>query len=279
MATEFVRVFSMQGFDKGAAPRWQMVPTAGDRYVALREGAGLTVSSSNPAILTVTEIDLAAIPATGERMPLLAGDRIFRLHGVGKGHAHVQARRDAISVVELQVNTKNRKSVRITFNFVKDSGGHQTARATASASQWIRTINYIYNGQANIFATLRSSRPVNVASDLGPQVMWTAGAGNEWNTVTALGDVGADMNFFMVWEYEQDATPLIDNTDAGTLGGNCIFEDAAGAAVAVTMAHEMGHFLSRPDHYDAPRKHHLMHGITDERGIHLPKADVNGMNP
>ncbi len=109
--------------------------------------------------------------------------------------------------------------------------------------------------------------------------MWTAGAGSEWNTVTALGDAGSDMNYFLVWEYEQDATPTVDNTDAGTLGGNCIFEDNAGRAIGVTMAHEMGHYLGRPDHYDNARKKDLMHGITDERGINLPKADVNGMNP
>ena len=109
--------------------------------------------------------------------------------------------------------------------------------------------------------------------------MWDATPTSEWNTVTALGDASADMNYFLVWEYEQDATPTIDDTDAGTLGGNCIFEDNAGFHVGVTMAHELGHFLGRHDHYVVARRLELMYGTTDQRGIHLTKDDVNGMNP
>jgi len=177
------------------------------------------------------------------------------------------------------VDVKNKKSVRVTFNFVRDSAGHHTTRVPASAGHWVSTMNYVYNGQANIHVILRSARGVAAAVDLGTEVMWDASAGSEWNTVTALGDAGADMNYFLVWEYEQDATPTVDDTDAGTLAGNCIFEDHAGTAIGVTMAHEMGHFLGRPDHYVGARRLELMYGITDQRGIHLTKTDVNGMNP
>jgi hypothetical protein len=87
------------------------------------------------------------------------------------------------------------------------------------------------------------------------------------------------MNFYMVGRYEQDATPSTDDTDAGTLTGHCLFEDGAGVQVGETMAHELGHHLGAPDHYDASRRHHLMYGITDARGWHLPKQDINIMNP
>jgi hypothetical protein len=94
-----------------------------------------------------------------------------------------------------------------------------------------------------------------------------------------LGDNGADMNYFLVWEYEQDNTPDVDDADAGTLGSNCIFEDNAGREIGVTMAHEMGHHLGRDDINNAAQKNFLMYGVTDQRGVHLAKEDVNVMNP
>jgi hypothetical protein len=245
----------------------------------LRGGAGLTVTSTDPGVVSVREIGAADLPSGGEPMPIQAGDRIIRLYGAAKGNARIQAKSGTTTVVELEVDAKDKKTVKVSFNFVKDSAGHKTNRVAASAAGWLGTINYIYNGQANIYATLHATRTVAVPSDLGDQVMWTAGAVSEWNTVTGMGDAGADFNYFLVWEYEQDTTPAIDHTDAGTLGRNCIFEDNAGVKVGITMAHEMGHHLGADDHYDVARKHHLMHGITDERGIHLKKSDVNTMNP
>jgi hypothetical protein len=279
MAAEWHKVFNMRGFDKDATPTWQMVPVGGDRYMALRNGAGLTVTSNDPTVLTVTEIKQTHIPKLPERMPIQPNDRIFKLHGVKKGNARVQAKSGATIDVELEVDTKDRKTVRVSFNFVQDSAGHKTVRFAASSPHWVATMNYVYDEQANIHIKLCHNRTAKVAVDLGPQVMWDPTPTSEWNTVTALGDVSADMNYFLVWEYEQDATPAIDNTDAGTLAGNCIFEDNAGVHVGVTMAHELGHFLGRPDHYVVARRLELMYGITDQRGIHLTKADVNGMNP
>jgi hypothetical protein len=279
MTAEFVKVFTMQGFDKYAVPnRWQMVPVGGVRYIALRGGTGLTVSSTAP-LLKVTEIKQSDLPAGPDKQGLQSGDRIFKLEGSSKGAASVQAKSDANLVVALDVNTKDKKSVILSFNFIHDSANHKTNRSPASAANWVNEMCYIYEGQANIQPTLRATRIVNVPSDLGQEVLWSAGASNEWVTVTALGDAAADMNFFMVWEYEQDATPGIDNTDAGALGGNCIFEDAAGKQVSETMAHEMGHFLGCPDQYVAARKRELMYGYTDTRGAHLSKIDVNIMNP
>lgn len=283
MAASFEKVFDMMGFDKAAAPRrWQMVPVNGDRYIALRDGADLTVTSNDPRTLTVTETSLAQIPRSfgyGSPQPLHATDRVLKLTGVAHGGARVLAKRGATTVVELEVDVKNKLTVRTSFNFVRDTGGHRTNRAAASAQSWVNSMNYVYNGQANVFITLLHARSITVQQDLGPQVMWTATAPNEWDTVTALGDTGADMNYFLVWEYEQDNTPTVDDTDAGTVGSNCIFEDNAGREVGVSMAHEMGHHLGRPDIYNSAQMHFLMYGITDQRGVHLAKEDVNVMNP
>lgn len=279
MAAEFVKVFTMKGFDKYATPnRWQMVPVGGKRYVALRDGKNLNVSSTVP-LLKVTEIKQSEIPTNSDKQSLQASDRIFLLEGLNKGAASVQAKNGTQLVVALDVNTKEKKKVILSFNFVRDSAGHTTNRSQASAAKWVNEMHYIYNGQANIQPTLRAARAVTVAADMGDQVMWSAGTASEWVKVTALGDAAADMNFFMVWEYEQDTTPGIDNTDAGALGGNCIFEDAAGKQVSETMAHEMGHFLGCPDQYEVTRKRELMYGYTDVRGAHLSKIDINIMNP
>jgi hypothetical protein len=193
MATSFEKVFDMMGFDKAAAPRrWQMVPSNGIRYVALRDGVGLTVTS-NPGALTVTETTLPHIPRNfgyGPALKLEAADRVLKLTGVAHGSARVQAKRGATTVVELEVDIKDKMTVRTSFNFVRDNAGHRTNRAAASALRWVNSMNYTYNGQANIFITLLHNRTATVQQDLGPQVMWTSTAPNEWDTVIAWAITG-----------------------------------------------------------------------------------------
>jgi len=284
MAAQFHRAFNIQGFDRDPTPRWQMVPVGGDRYVILRDGAGLTVTSQGPAVVTVTEVTQRQLP-TANRRSFQSGDRFFKLHGVTKGNARIRASRGTSSVVELEVDTKNRKNVSVTFNFVQDNAGHKTRRNTAQTTNWLWMINLIYNNQANIFVTQRAARAVTVPANLGAVVRFSshltgvAASEHEWDDVIATGDAGADVNFFMVWEYEQDATPGTDQTDAGHLNGNVLYEDSAGRQNGETMAHEIGHYLGVGDNYDAARQRELMYGYTDTRGIHLPKAHVNTMNP
>lgn len=281
MATEFFRVIKMKGFDRHQTPPWQMVPVDGDRYVQLRDGAGLTVTSTNPAVVTATEVNMSQVP-TGDREIIPSGARIFKLHGASKGNARIQARNSGgTAAAELEVDTKNRKTVRVTWNFVRDNAGHRTWRARASTTQWVRDINHIYTGQANIEVIQQGARLVRVEQDLGTEVRRAAGAADERAVVEALGDTTADLNFFMVWEYESDflAGTGPDRVDASRIGNTVFYEDRAGSQTGETMAHEIGHYLGVSDHYDAARKHHLMHGYTDERGVHLPKEDVNVMNP
>jgi hypothetical protein len=183
------------------------------------------------------------------------------------------------------VDTKNKKTVTVSFNFVRDSAGHRTRRNTSQTRNWLWMINLIYKNQANIEVTQRQARTVRVNKDLGNVVRFTShlpgvpASEHEWDDVTATGDSSADVNIFLVWRYEQDNTPSTDHTDAGHLNGNVIYEDSAGRQTGETMAHEIGHYLGVPDQYVAARKRELMYGYTDVRGIHLPKADVNTMNP
>lgn len=277
---EFNRCHKLQGLDTGATPRWQMVPVGGYRWVALKDGAGLTVTSSNPAVVTVTEIRRADMPSV-EAVTLDPTDRIFRLHGASKGNAHIFARRGTTTVTELEVDTKNKLTKRVSFHFVRDEAGHATNRSDAAATEWANGMNYIYKFQANIEVLRRLVRWVTVPGDLGTSVDTTSysttSAADEWNRVVAMTDPGADFNIFLVRRFE--LTDTAAEEDAAQEGANCIFEDDAGWQIAETMAHELGHRLGLPDQYDNARKRELMYGYTDTRGIHLPKADVNRINP
>lgn len=281
MAAEFFRVFKVKGFDRYQTPRWQMVPVGGDRYVQLRDGAGLTVTSNDTGKVTVEEVRLAQLPG-GDRDTIPSGARLFKLHGAGKGRAVIQAKNSGgTTVVELEVETKNKKTVRIAFNFVRDSAGHSTWHVPASVGEWLKKVNYIYTGQANIEVVRHAARSVRVEQDLGREVRRAAGAADERSIVEALGDSTADMNFFMVWEYESDFVPGAgaDRVDASVVGSTCFYENRAGSQTGETIAHEIGHYLGVSDTYDDNLRHHLMYGYTDVRGIHLPKQDVNVMNP
>jgi len=262
-----------------------MVPVLGVRYVILRGGAGLTVTSTDPTTATVAEVAAGALPA-GERAPSVPADRFFKIAGVKKGNTSLEAKLGAAAAAaSLDLGVKDKKTVNIAFNFVKDNAGHSTRRVPASVDNWVKGIHYIFFGQSNIEIKKKAASWVTVPQNLGAVVRFSAhipgvpAAEHEWAVVTALGDATADMNIFLVWEYEQDNTPLTDNTDAGTLANNCIFEDQAGSQLAETFAHEIGHYLGCPDVNVVARKLELMYGITDQRGVHMPRAAVDTMNP
>lgn len=276
MTSRFEGVLTDYGFDKSTNPPWAMVPLGGFKRVRLTEAANLTLTSTFPGIATVGE-------APGSKPAQATRD--FLIQGKMKGTAFIEARRGKLLMARLEVAVKPRKTVKVAFNFVEDKGGHKTKRKAGSVDGWIEEINKIYLPQANIEFKKHSARTVKIDKNLGKVVRFSkhlAGVPavqHEWDLVTAKGDGTADFNIFFVWEYEQDATPLKDHTDAGTLGGNCIFEDRAGSEVAETLAHEAGHFLGCDDTYADTDKHLLMYGITDVRGKTLLKSHINTMNP
>ena len=275
----FDRVFPMMGWDKKPAPKWQMVPVNGDRYVYLHDGAGLSVSSLDPAILTVTEVKDADLPGWWGKIAPRSGDRIFKLHGAAKGSTRVQAKSGAAVSVELEVDTKNKLTKRVAFHFVSDSAvpPHKTFRPPAEAAQWVKTINYIYQ-QCNVEIISKSAAGLTVPGDWGRAVTWSASPTSEWEKLKALGDGTADSNVFQVWEYEQDGTEGVDNANGGTVAGMTIVEDNAATVHAHTVSHELAHFLGLDDVADPAKKHHLMYGAS-RTGQHLDKSEVNLMNP
>lgn len=275
---EFTKVFTMKGFDRHVSPRWQMVPVSSTdkRYMVLRGGTGFTISNNAPAVVTCTEINRSALPA-GTTEPLQTSDRILELTGLSKGSARITATKGA-EVVHLDINTKNKKTLQLVFNFVRDSASprHSTTRVPASAAQWTREMNYIYNGQTNIFLTNKAARVVTAPGNLGTAITTTQSGTGEEAHLYPLGET-ADCNYFLVWR--MDITDQTGDEDAFAEGTNIVFEDTAGAQVTETMAHELGHVLGLPDHYVDARKRELMYGYTDARGVHIGRDDVNIINP
>lgn len=263
------------GFDAGVSPAWFMVPLGGANTCKLVGGAGMTVTSVDTTVAKVVEL-----PGT-QSLPI----RLLIVQGVKKGSTFLEAKRGSTLVERLEVSVKAKKTVRLGFNFVSDTGGHKTRRTKAETAGYVSVMNSIFLPQVNIEIKEHSSRDVRVPQNLRQVVRFSrhlagvAARQHEWDAVVAMRDSSADFNIFFVWEYEQDMTPHDDHTDAGTLGGNCIFEDQAGAEVGETLAHETGHFLGCADVYAGGLVKNLMYGITDARGRKIPKTDANVMNP
>src|SRR5262245_10325091 len=116
---EFTRVFRVQGMDSNATPRFQMVPSSGTRYVILRDGAGMTVTSVDTSVCTVTEVREAALPVD-ERAPSAAGDRYFKLDGGSSpGVTFLLATGGgSFFPLFLEIGVKDKRQQLVMFNFV-----------------------------------------------------------------------------------------------------------------------------------------------------------------
>jgi hypothetical protein len=146
---------------------------------------------------------------------------------------------------------------------------------------WVSKANDILLPQANVKIVKQDVRPDHlIDQDLGDVVRFSShldgvpASEHEWDVVTATRD-GAELNVFFVWEYEQDATPDVDHTAAGTSDGNCIFEDNIGRETHDTLAHEVGHHLGADHSGDGLDL--LMSPFRTDTRISRPHA--NTMNP
>ena len=286
---DFRRVFRVQGMDSDAVPRFQMVPAAGSRFVALHGGANMVVASGDPGVCTITEIKESALPADDRAMgPTAAskGDRFFRLNGVAKGVTVIAAIGLSSLPTFLEIGVKNKILQRIQFHSVRDTGGHFSRRPLAISGEWIPSLNYIFKRQANI-EIVRHGAPqtVKVGQNLGDPVMVSDDVpGPTELAIAATGNQTSDLNVFFLWEVQ---TPAGGDTDAivGVIGsahlgngpGFVLFEDRAGSGEMLSMAHEFGHHMGLT-HRQVDKKD-LMWPFTGQRGLNLTKEDVNIANP
>lgn len=100
---------------------------------------------------------------------------------------------------------------------------------------------------------------------------------HEWDDLKKHRDLTADFTVFFVVEYEQDKTPSINNTGAGTIAAHkmCILEDnPVLARSAIKLAHETVHVLGKKGHIKKK-------GLMDTTGSspNIGKQTANLINP
>jgi peptidoglycan hydrolase-like protein with peptidoglycan-binding domain len=218
------------GYDDSVVPNWLVVPVGGRRQARINivpAPARPTLRTLNPGIATVDPTPNGAV-----------------VTGVADGHTNVEAREGATLLDTLQIEVKDRRDVTVHQHFMRDSArpAHRTARPTGQADLQTARLNRIWERQANVRFRTGTVNTPTVASDLGTTVMWTGAAADGWSQVTAFA-TGGGWDVFWVWEYEQDATPAVDDANAGTAGTNTLSEDHD-CPDGLTLAHEAGHFLS-----------------------------------
>ncbi len=279
---EFRRVFRVQGMDSRIDPRFQMVPIGDVRFVALHDGADMTVAASPGSICTITEIGESALPADDRATgPTAAekGDRFFKLSGHAKGIAAVAAL-GPTGVIFLDINVKDRMTQRIHFYSVSDNAGHASTRPLAEVGRILPLLNYIYKRQANISMVRHGSLdPLVMAQNIVPIVVpdTPQGLGVAGDAIRARGILTSDINVFFV--------PVIDGTTDGAVWeigsvrtgngpGAVVLEDGA---THFALAHEIGHHLGL-SHNDPVNRLDLM-GASSGAVLSLGKDEVNTCNP
>lgn len=253
MAIRYAPYIALGGFDNAAAPKFQMVPKGRRRWLNVFGYGRLRPRVRDTSIATVD------FRRHG------AGHRIV-IRGIKAGTTHIEwvagaAAAGPVPVADtLEVCVKEELRIDTAFHYMRDNARHRTRRRIADLDGLIAGANHILDTQANARIYRKSARTARVAADLGGVVRFVgatlqgaphnvAAAEHEWDDVTAFADAAADFNVFFVWEYEQDATPGVDNANAGTLAGekNCLLEDRTGHS-SRTLAHETVHLLGHVGH-------------------------------
>lgn len=256
MKPTFEPTAPLQGFDATVTPNWLMVPLNGEKQVFLKDSDGMTVTSVNPAIAEINYVDPIAVPAGAN------GRRAFSIRGNMHGHTFIEVR-DARNRfhTRLEVAVKLKKNVKLAFNFVKDNAQHRTHRTLEEVKDWMDELNVIYPLQTNIVFELVSYRWVTVDANLGG-IIGTTGSHKpdawvgEWIGVVAQRNPKANVNLFLVWEYDEynPKYPIgTDTIEGATVNKDCLIEDDLGGDPTgiQTIAHEIGHALGIPgeSHY------------------------------
>lgn len=312
MAITFSPQHANHGFDGSVTPPWQMVPLGGTRQLTLLGVGSLVMRVRHPRILQATQFRAAGnvmlalrglregkaivewVAARRPQRGLSLGPMVAMARGAGVafgagvglllGIALRSALGTAAPGFSLEVSVKKQKRIHTAFHYVDDGRVQKTARSIAALNGLIAGTNTILDRQANVEIVRKSAAALAIAQNLGSVVRFSshlagvAAAEHEWDDIVRHADAAADFNVYFVKEYEQDNTPGVDNTRAGTIAAekNCILEDNI-ANTSETLAHETVHLLGIGRHSGTAS--HLIASGAVRTGQTISKAQANRINP
>lgn len=286
MVIRYAPVRVNHGFDSSASPNWQMVPVGGTRVLAVSGVAGLV-----PRVRTLragTDPVTATLSGSGANIRLtLTGAR-------APGRCWVEWVPSAafVGAVDtgntLEISVKTEKVIRTAFHYVTDNRKQKTNRKIDDLDRMITAANAILTPQANVTLQRKSAAVLEIAQNLGDVVRYSRHlegapdnvdpAQHEWGVVTAGADATADFNVFFVRRYEQDNTPYVNDTRAGTIASekNCLLEDNIDSPPE-TLAHETLHLLGIDPH--SGNRTHLIASGAVRTGQVIDRDEANTINP
>ena len=281
MSMVFVPRITVSGFDNYTSPKWQMVPEGGERVLTI-SGYGTRVLRFDSTIVNAVQT------VTGKTTTLT-------LTGKKPGRTSLEwvPSADFVGAAEtgftLEVSVKKMAEVHTAFHYVNDGRQQVTNRRIADLDGMIAVANSLLTTQANVKIFRKSAAVLPIAQDLGRVVRFVGAdltgaphnvpaAQDEWDDLLAKVDATADFNVFFVKSYEQDETPGIDDTRAGTIASDkmCIFEDNLNVAPSEVLAHETVHLLGIGDH--STDNWHLIASGATRKGRWINKAQANIIN-
>lgn|GEM_PF-1158025 len=291
---EFQEIRPETGFDDSATPRWQMVPINGSRYVLLRGGAGLSVTSASTYVVKVTETDRSALREVTARDDFQPGDRFFKLDAVGSNTnvATIVAKSsNNAPMAVLEVRTQKPRTIRVKPYLVVDKTGRRVKAEAARVQGMILESNSILTRQANVTLELHGSvGEAKVDRDLGDEVLVSDKDNSVIEAVFATAtETGAYVNLFVVWRIKyEDGRSFIEGFAYGTgIGSGSIRERNVMIderyLTTRTIAHEVCHKLGLQDIRVNAQRDNLMYNVGDERngdiGNRLRKSQIITINP
>lgn len=281
MSMVFAPRITVSGFDNYATPKWQMVPEGGERV--------LTISGYGTRVLRYDSTTVEAVQTVAGKTTTL------KLTGKKPGRTSLEWVPSAafIGAAEtgftLEVSVKKLAEVHTAFHYVDDGRKQVTNRRISALDGMIAVANSLLTTQANVKIIRKSAAALPIAQDLGRVVRFVGAdltgaphnvpaAEDEWDDLLAKVDPTADFNVFFVKAYEQDETPGINDTRAGTIASDkmCILEDNLSAPPSEVLAHETLHLLGLDDH--STNDWHLIASGATRKGRWINKVQANIIN-